>query len=319
MQYFKAVLRLVSPLGTPLAADTLFGHLCWSMAYRNNETVLKEFLDEMQSEHPPILFSDPFPKGMLPVPVLPAVLPKDSSDNSDKVKKARKVTIFNESAFFRIRDCLSSTNLMREIITGLNNSNENNSVNENTEVTTLVPHNRIDRIGGGTISGGIFFLEETFVDTNIGTKYDLYIGSSYEVTKIETLLKETLEGGYGRDKGTGRGQIELIEIEPFELPPLQNANAGMLLGPCVPAKNDPVEGYWKIKAKAGKLGGHWAITENPFKKTIMMLQAGSIFKTEKPKPFYGRLISDVHAQLLEVRHYGLSLVLPVHLENEVAA
>ena len=315
LQYFKIRFRLVSPLGTPLAADTLFGHLCWSIAYgHGGETALTEFLNAMNGETPPLLLSDPFPAGMLPVPILPSVnqqkWQEKSTEEQDRLKTLRKRTFMPETAF---RDCCGNLSPDR-----LLQVHPETDVSASGKETALVPHNHIDRIGGGTIQGGIFFHEDVFVDHQPGKMYDmfdLYVASfELDADRIKKMLFKATEGGYGRDKSTGRGVIDWQNIEPWIPPKVANANAVMLLGPCVPEANDPTDGYWKIKAKAGRLGGHWAIDENPFKKTIMMLQTGSVLKTETPKPFYGRMVEQAHPNLPEVRHYGLALALPIHLD-----
>ena len=212
-----------------------------------------------------------------------------------------------ESAFCDCCGSLSPKRLMEVLV------NASEAADDMQEM--LVPHNRIDRFGGGTIQGGIFFQEEMFVDPQRGKMYDMYVASFvYDASRIEAMLAKATEGGYGRDKSTGRGVIKWEKCESWSPPLMTNANAVMLLGPCAPAASDPTDGYWKIKAKAGRLGGHWAIDENPFKKTITMLQSGSTLMTESPKPFYGRMVENVHPNL-PVRHYGLALALPVRLEN----
>jgi len=310
MQYFKVQFRLVSPLGTPLAADTLFGHLCWSIAYGDGgEGAVKEFLDAMNGESPPLLLSDPFSSGMLPIPILPN--PPDlrgkSTKDQDHIKDLRKRTLMPEPAFFECCGKLSPDRLLRTL-------DKAGALSSDTEAV-LVPHNHVDRFGGGTIQGGIFFQPDEF--PKLENRYDLYVASfDFKEEEIMEMLSKATEGGYGRDKNTGRGVIEWLKVEPWTPPTVANPNAVMLLGPCVPAANDPTDGYWKIKAKTGRLGGHWAIEENPFKKTIMMLQAGSVLETKNPKPYYGRMVKNAHPDPeLGVQHYGLAMALPLHLDS----
>jgi len=169
---------------------------------------------------------------------------------------------------------------------------------------------------GGTIEGGIFFTEEYFFvpDTNV---FDMYVLSEYTDEMLQETLNAALEGGYGRDKSTGKGIIEVVCVKPACLPKADNPNAVMLLGPCVPAASDPVRGFWTIKAKQGKLGGHWAVTEHYRKKTVMMLQAGSLLLTDSPKSFYGSIVHKVHNTLPEVVHYGLAMALPLTAASEL--
>jgi len=71
MKRYKLRLTLKSRLGTPLTADTLFGHLCWGMLYYEGQAALEKFLDDMQSSQPPLIIGDPCPEGFLPSPILP--------------------------------------------------------------------------------------------------------------------------------------------------------------------------------------------------------------------------------------------------------
>lgn len=307
MLLYKAQLELASPLGTPLAADTLFGHICWAMAYQEGEEKLAEFLDKMDSEMPPLVLSDPFPAGKLPVPVLPL------QHNSHDVKRQDQYKELKKAA------CID-TEYLTACITNMDLESIMQQLKKQKELKLLkypTPHNYVNRLGAGTVEGGVFFTEDIYPEA-CQTLYELYLFSEvYDAGQLRKIFNDALAGGYGRDKSTGRGVIKLLEIKQAELPCAENPNAVMLLGPCAPAENDPVKGFWSIKAKAGKLGGHWAISEYPFKKTIMMLQAGSILITDKCKPFYGRMVHDIHETLPQVVHYGISLALPVRLSQEV--
>ena len=45
MKALKFTLRPLSAFGTPLAGDTLFGHLCWALALRRGSAGLSTLLD----------------------------------------------------------------------------------------------------------------------------------------------------------------------------------------------------------------------------------------------------------------------------------
>lgn len=323
MKYFKAQLKLASPLGTPLAADTLFGHLCWGIRYsEGGKEELQNFLEAMAGDSPALLLSNPFPQGKLPVPIIPFLLEnnKKSSKDSDDFKdvKKRKWIEFNrlKSAYSPLSSQSLLTALREEIKQEVNSkAMEYNAVS--TGKIDLIPHNVVSRFGCGTFDGGVFLAEDRMVDSVKGEFYDLYLASPvYNEEKIKQLLTQALQCGYGRDKSTGRGVIYVESIESFIMPKVSNPNAVMLLGSCAPAKDDPTDGFWQIHPKSGRLGGHWAITqENPFKKTILMFQCGSILKTNEPKHFYGRMVKNAHPSVKEVQHYGLALAMPIRLKN----
>jgi len=309
MKLYKAQLRLLSPLGTPLAADTLFGHICWSMAYREGDEKLAKFLRRMDSDAPPLLLSDPFPAGNLPVPVLPLQHNANDEKDRDRYKDLKKIRYISISRLAECCKALNSTAILEHLSQQIDG--------KQNEKLFLSPHNHVNRLGGGTVEGGVFFTEDIYPDSG-NSLYDIYINSDeYDASQLKMILTDALAGGYGRDKSIGRGVIEVGVVEQAKLPDAENHNAVMLLGPCVPAQTDPTKGFWSIKAKTGRLGGHWAISEFPFKKTIMMLQAGSILQTDKPNPFYGRIVHNVHPELPKVVHYGLAMVLRVRLQHDI--
>ena len=67
----RATLALHTPLGTPLAGDTLFGQMCWALREAAGETELTRRLAGYTAGHPWLVVSDGFPSGYLPKPALP--------------------------------------------------------------------------------------------------------------------------------------------------------------------------------------------------------------------------------------------------------
>jgi CRISPR/Cas system CSM-associated protein Csm4 (group 5 of RAMP superfamily) len=131
-----------------------------------------------------------------------------------------------------------------------------------------------------------------------------------------------LAGGYGRDAGVGFGRLDVLSVEPAELPTVPQPNAIMTLGTCVPAADDPTEGLWNIDVRHGRLGGAWARMTDPedqsgvFKYPVVFLGRGAVFRTDQPRPIMGRLVRNVHPTRPEVVTCGYTLTLPVHLSEE---
>ena len=67
----RATLALHTPLGTPLAGDTLFGQLCWALREAAGEAELRRRLQGYTEGSPWLVVSDGFPAGYLPRPTLP--------------------------------------------------------------------------------------------------------------------------------------------------------------------------------------------------------------------------------------------------------
>lgn len=93
MRQIRLTFKLVSSLGTPFLADTIFGHICWGLRYAEGEEALKQFL-ACYKQNPPLLVSDGFPAILdtvpptyyLPFPNLPL-----GPDCYDKVKADRGI------------------------------------------------------------------------------------------------------------------------------------------------------------------------------------------------------------------------------------
>lgn len=83
MNWFEIKLAVRSPLGTRLAADTLFGHLCWSILYQEGQAALTDFLRAYHDGAPPLVLGDPQPDGFWPLPVLP----KPSKSQAEQLER----------------------------------------------------------------------------------------------------------------------------------------------------------------------------------------------------------------------------------------
>jgi len=63
--------------------------------------------------------------------------------------------------------------------------------------------------------------------------------------------------------------------------------------------------------KYGKLGEEKTYCGQPFKKPLIMLKPGAVFRTANVKPFYGRLVEDIAYGDPSVVQYGLAFPVPI--------
>ena len=115
--------------------------------------------------------------------------------------------------------------------------------------------------------------------------------------------------GFGADASVGHGGFEL-DGDPKPCPELDHvseADGFTSLSTFQPAATDPVEGFWRLFVKYGKLAPEFHASA-VFKRPQVMLAAGACFHTKHPpKPFYGapigpeRLFSKKARELLAVR------------------
>jgi len=347
MQWFDITLKVQSALGTPLSADTLFGHLCWGIRYGQGEQALTDFLAAFAEGTPPLLLSDPYPVGFWQMPALPRPRPEHeeqllkiicSQDKArlgkslpgcralDRIQGAKpgSVDAFDVLKWlYKLRwlpdDVLAGTIHQLGSASILNWFLAHGCGQPTMPVETIVPHNTINRLSGTTADeGSFFFTRELHIDPSNPPVFHLLAGSDcYDADRLKDLMTAALGAGYGKYKSRGKGKVAVESVTPTTLPAAASPNAVMLLAACVPAEADPAQGYWKLAAKSGKLGGHWAVgphpggKHNPYKKPLVMLAAGAILKTDAPRPYYGRLVDHIHPDFAEVRHYGLSPAIPV--------
>ena len=64
MQTYRLTLQPLSALGTPLAGDTLFGQLCWTLRHQLGNDTLTSLLEGYTQGQPFAVVSDALPQGL---------------------------------------------------------------------------------------------------------------------------------------------------------------------------------------------------------------------------------------------------------------
>lgn len=291
MKTYKIKLKIHGSIMTPFHADTLFGHLCWMVAYREGENGLKAFLEPFQKREPPFLISDGFPLELLPKPLSAEFFVLDSEDK----KNIKKIDFIVSGNFQSIRD---GKECKPESI-------------QNPYLVCLLPHNRIDRLTQATSKeGGVFNLRKTFV-----SKINVYLKTVDEQwkQKVIELFDALSRSGYGKKKSTGSGQFSIEEVIGIDFKKIGNPNGFVSLSNFCPAEDDPTEGLYKTFVKYGKLGEEFTFCGNPFKRPLVMVKAGSVFRTAgAPKEYYGRMIQEgISPAKPEVVQYAYAFAVPI--------
>lgn len=276
---------------TPFQADTLFGHLCWIVAYREGEKGLKEFLEPFQEKSPPFLISDGFPNELFPKPLSAEFYVKGLQDKKD-LKGTDFVASKDFESFREGKEC--RPNFL-----------------QNPYSIYLLPHNKVDRLTHSTSQeGGVFSLRQTFIsEINVYLK----IMSGEWKNRVEGLFEDLSMAGYGKKKSIGGGQFSIEGVTESGFKKIEKADGFVSLSSFCPAEDDPTEGLYKTFVKYGKLGEEFTFCGNPFKRPLVMIRAGSVFKTDgNPKEFYGRMVREGIAPAKpEVVQYGYAFAVPV--------
>jgi CRISPR-associated protein Csm4 len=300
-----------SPWGTPLQADTLFGHLCWALVYIQGEEALRDFLHAFGDPQPPLVLSNGFPNGFLPRPLFPGIATVQDEKTAKDRKRLKRVTLLDEEWLLSARNGLSEEKIQHALL-------DNEEVGkEDPWYEELGYHNTIDRRSNTVRAEGGFFQS---LDLHFrGIQLSVYVKTDYfSETALGELFDVIAKGGFGRDKSAGLGSFH-FELSAFNFPSLPGANGFIALSNFVPAPHDPTDGFYDLMTKFGKLGGDFAVgpissagKHNPFKKPLIMLRSGSVFRDARVREWYGRLISSVHANP-DIHHYGLCYPLEVRL------
>jgi CRISPR-associated protein Csm4 len=299
MRNYRSTITLGSACATPWQADTLFGHLCWSLVRRRGEGFLtNDFLATYRRNEPPVLISDGFPHSFLPRPRAPAR--QQPNEGLPKVQ--------------RVRDYRATKDQMKARWLSLeefNRARRGQAVSPGPQpqtTTRVVSKNRISR-QTGTAADLFEFTELCLPAVEVYWR----ITDGYEAL-VREFLDDLQKTGYGKRKSAGYGQVTAITLEPWEgFPEVASANGFLTLSNFVPAASDPTEGYWSTAVKYGKLGEEAAGSAQPFKRPVLQMTAGSCFyHNGHPREWYGRLVSSVAADP-QVMQYGFAFPVPMCL------
>jgi CRISPR-associated protein Csm4 len=307
MNTWRIQLSVPSGFITPWHADTLFGHICWTAERHDGFSGFKGaagLIELYRSGTPPFILSDGFPGNWLPAPATLRTLfePSDSGGlnraDYSTIKQAKKLEFLTQEQF-RQFCCGKRFKLGADAAKPL--------------VSSVTLHNQIDRISNTTDGegGGLFELPEQFVSDGCISVY-AHVAEGYE-QDLQRLFELLAQGGYGKKRTTGKGAFTVTTFEPFngfELPQGTTANGFVTLSHFVPAAADPIDGAWKVRVKYGKLGDEKTFCGNPFKKPLIMLQPGAVFRTANPKPWYGRLVENIAFTDPDVVQYGFAFAVP---------
>ncbi len=339
--YRKYRIEVLSPLGTSLMGDTLFGHLCWGIRYLKGEKKLGEFLEQYEEDDVPLLISDALPRDHLPRPKLPP-LPhdvleqmasnraKEKGDGSftrafQAIKETKKIKFISTSTWKEIRENAHEKKVVEALLKEIGKGEKDRDTNLKS---VPMAHNTIDRLKGSVIApGGLYFTKDTWVKPKDEACYfDIYLWfRDKEIVSLwEEVWTEYIEKtGYGMDKSVGKGMLSLKTSEQdMSMFEMKGHNALMSLSPVALMRwPEGMDAWYKLRIKYGRLGGHFAVSgigdgpPNPFKKPVAMMEPGSILLT-KHIDLKGQLLKNVHADG-RIRHYGLPMTIPLRVNKEL--
>jgi len=300
-QDWRMTLRLLSPLGMPMQSDTLFGHLCWQVAFADGDEGVKAFLEPFLEGQPPFVLSDAFPAGLLPRPFLPRAFARASSPQEYADRNR-----WEKAAFLSVDDFLRLARGEQTPVRPV----------EDPWKTVETPHAAINRLidttGSREDPAGQFYHTEALALAGDGW-VQVYVRArpSWNERVLDLFQRLSL-GGFGRDKSVGYGQFSVESFQPWEgFHGFEGADAFVSLSTLMPAAGDPVDGRWRLRVKRGYLGEHGG-QGNPFKRPLLQLVPGAVFRVadDPPRPFYGRMVPEIAPGMAEAVQCGYALSVP---------
>ncbi len=303
MQTYCITLKPVTAFGTPLAGDTLFGQLCWTLRHRYGNDRLNNLLDGYQEGHPYAVLSDAFPAGYIPLPTLPVAFWERDDKNDRKTLKAKR--------WFE-RDKLHLPLAQWQLHAASDNDIARQQGHNATDIRA---HNTIDRMTGTTGTG--MFAPYTRVQTWYAPRCQLQCYAALDENRLagdelEECLAIIGNTGYGRDASAGLGKFRITDMKKHHWIN-QSGTACLTLAPCAPQGMHckMQESYYRIHTRFGRHGDIAACGSNPFKRPLLMAQTGAVFTLEKESgsSWIGQGIGSVSFMDPHTVHQGYSPVI----------
>jgi CRISPR-associated protein Csm4 len=141
----------LSPFGSPLLGDMLFGQLCWAVRHRLGEGRLHALLDGYTQGRPFAVVSDALPEGHLPRPALPLSLFREVAD-ADRKQLKKRIWLPLEALALPLPDWLGACRSERDLVLA---SGKVADERPSAALSLLhpQPHNSISRLTGTTGRG----------------------------------------------------------------------------------------------------------------------------------------------------------------------
>lgn len=316
MKTFHCNIRICSAFATPLVGDTLFGQLCWAVRQRHGEAMLTTWLEGYTEGKPFVVVGNPYPAGHLPRPTVPQFLLSSSTTTDARLRKQQKGLRWMPIA-------KSSLPLHQWLEQGLCNDQDilvSASVNTNLalESQALHQHNSLNRLTNTTGKGDGF---APYSQTRIWYHPEL----TWQVTVVlddERLTPEQCHQlfidigmtGYGRDASSGLGKFEVLSFEPVAVQS-QPANSYIALAPialCEQQWNEE-QSFYQTKVRFGRHGNVGVHQGNPFKKPVLLADAGALLQTKDVaiRLFAGSGLTGVSEVIPNTVHQGYAPLYPV--------
>lgn len=290
MKTYRFTLRPLTDFGTPLAGDTLFGHLCWAAVERFGTARLSSLLDGYTAGRPFVALSDGFPRGYLPRPTVPDAAIGRKPDPRLRKQTRDRIWLPAADAGLPLADWLDEAEVSdltkAEVVT----QNTIHRLTGTTGELQFAPR-QVDRIA---------FAADARLDV-----YAVLDEHKLSVGELRQLVEDIGTMGYGRDASTGLGKFAIEGMDEVRWARATSAH-WLTLAPCAPdpAALDAARCYYLPVTRFGRHGNLGVRLGKPFKRPLLLLKTGALLTSP------ARVQWLVHGRGLGGRHEPLSEVIP---------
>lgn len=323
MRTYRYTLRPLSAFGTPLAGDTLFGQLCWTLRHQLGNARLNELLQGYTSGQPFAVVSDALPAAHVPLPHVPSDQWRRSAAANAPDRKALK-----KKKWLPLADLAKPFDQWQSTA----QSDAQVAPQSATPIERAQPHNTINRQTGTTGEGQFAPYAMPQIWFHPAMQFDVYIALD-ETRLSQAELCAALDAmgatGFGRDASIGLGKFERVgAVSPVAFVAPTGANSYLTLGPCAPQGLGycPVRSTYQVATRFGRHGDAAVQSGQPFKRPVLLAKAGGLFwpeATDAPCHFIGQGLggdqNPVSLAMPETVQQGYAPVIAIHRTLEASA
>lgn len=309
-------IRPLSPFGTPLLGDTLFGQLCWMIHHQGGEARLQKLLSGYLENRPFAVVANAFPTGYLPRPALP-LSRFEQPENADRKRLKKRVWIPHSALAQPLKTWLLAACSDQEV-TG----NSDFAVQQHWSQ----PHNSINRMTGTTGEGGFAPYTRDQIGFAPDLKLDIHIAfdpARLPVAELQECFERMGATGFGRDASIGLGKFAVESCVTTALTDQAKSNAYFTLAPCAPQDCgfDPDASRYQPFTRFGRHGDIAVQSGQPFKTPVLLAAAGAVLKPVDylATRYVGQGLGGtglLSRAIPATVHQGYAPVISVHLPDE---
>lgn len=286
MQTYCYTLRPLSAFGTPLAGDTLFGQLCWTLRHQFGNSRLNDLLAGYTNGAPFVVVSDALPSGHLPLPSVQSGLWEPTGDTDRKILKKKRWLptdgLGSPFSTWQLR-AKSDGEVAQPWMNEWAAYAKHRDAKGSSQTERAQPHNTINRQTGTTGEGQFAPYAMPQIWFHPAMRLDLHVvldEARLNLSELSSALDYMGATGFGRDSSTGLGKFERVgAVTPVTFPASTDANSYLTLGPCAPQGLGfcPVRSTYHVATRFGRHGDATVQSGQPFKRPVLLAKAGSVF------------------------------------------